>query len=430
MSLRRLLAREASRLVTSERLNVLRRRVAEGRRRLRRKRHEIDYFHDIRDPYSLLAAMALPALAARRGVSIRPHLVPPPPDWAAPERAMLDAYARKDAASLAAHLGLAVPDLSAPMDEAAARAGEWRLLQAMADGSFIASAAALTAEAWRGEVPPGSGDSTAAVAAGAALREKLGHYLGATFHYAGEWYWGLDRLHYLEQRLETLGARRRDAGPAIQHPREALRLPTDCKGRLAGRRLELFLSFRSPYSYIVLPRAFALADHYGATLDLRFVLPMVTRGLPVPMAKRLYIVRDTAREARSEALPFGRIADPLGEPVARGLAILAFALRTDQAKARAFALSFLQGVFADGIDAGSEAGLRQLVERAGLDWSHARTAMADEGWRATAETNRQAMVDEGLWGVPSLRFGETATWGQDRLWLIEDAMIRAARGTA
>ncbi|MCW0181793.1 MAG: DsbA family protein [Zavarzinia sp.] len=429
MSLRRLLAREASRLVTSEHLNRLRRRIAESRRRLRHRHHEIDYFHDIRDPYSLLAAMALPALAARQGVLLRPHLVPPPPDWAAPERAMLDAYARKDAASLAAHLGLSVPDLSAPMDEAAARAGERRLLRAIEDGSFASSAAAITADAWQGETPAGGSDATAALAAGAALRERLGHYLGATFHYAGEWYWGLDRLHYLEHRLEDLGARRRDGGPAILHPRDSLRLPARCRGRLTGQRLDLFLSFRSPYSYIVLPRVFALADHYGADLDLRFVLPMVTRGLPVPAAKRLYIVRDTAREARSEALPFGRIADPLGEPVARGLAILAFAIKTDAAKAQAFALSFLQGAFADGIDAGTEAGLRQMVDRAGLDWNEARAALTDEGWRATAEANRQAMVDAGLWGVPSLHFGRTATWGQDRLWLIEDAMIAAARDT-
>lgn len=429
MSLRRLLAREASRLVTSQGLNALRRSLVEGRRRLKRGPHEIDYFHDIRDPYSLLAAMALPALAARRGVALRPHLVPPPPDWAAPERAMLEAYARKDAASLAAHLGLTIPDLSAPMDEAAARAGERRLKQAIDDGTLVEMAASITADAWRGALPSGGTDAARVLAAGAALRERLGHYLGATFHYAGEWYWGLDRLHYLEQRLEDLGARRRDGGPEILHPRDSLRLPARYRGRLNGQRLELFLSFRSPYSYIVLPRAFALADHYGAELDLRFVLPMVTRGLPVPRAKRLYIVRDTAREARSEALPFGRIADPLGEPVARGLAILAFAIKTDAAKARAFALSFLQGAFADGIDAGTEAGLRRMVERAGLDWNEARAALTDEGWRATAEANRQAMVDAGLWGVPSLRFGRTATWGQDRLWLIEDAMIAAARDT-
>lgn len=197
---------------------------------------------------------------------------------------------------------------------------------------------------------------------------------------------------------------------------------------LQGRELDLFFSFRSPYSYIVLPRVFALADHYGARLNLRFILPMVMRGLPVPLSKRLYIVRDTKREATAEGLPFGRIADPLGRPVERGLAILHHALQQDEARGRAFALSFLQGVFAEGIEAGDDRGLGLLAERAGLDGPAALAAIADDGWRAVAEANRQAMVGLGLWGVPSLRFGESFTWGQDRLWLIEDAMIAAAQG--
>ena len=50
--------------------------------------------------------------------------------------------------------------------------------------------------------------------AGNQLRAKLGHYLGAMFHYGGEWYWGVDRLEHLERRLESLGARRAGASPA------------------------------------------------------------------------------------------------------------------------------------------------------------------------------------------------------------------------
>ena len=37
--------------------------------------------------------------------------------------------------------------------------------------------------------------------AGRREREALGHYLGGTLYYAGEWYWGIDRLPYLEERL-------------------------------------------------------------------------------------------------------------------------------------------------------------------------------------------------------------------------------------
>ena len=32
------------------------------------------------------------------------------------------------------------------------------------------------------------------------------------------------------------------------------------------------------------------------------------------------------------------------------------------------------------------------------------------------------MMDLGIWGVPSFRVGDVSTWGQDRLWLIEDKL--------
>lgn len=53
----------------------------------------------------------------------------------------------------------------------------------------------------------------------AALRRELGHYLGATFYFEGEWYWGLDRLHYLETRLRGMGLARGGAeGPLLAPP--------------------------------------------------------------------------------------------------------------------------------------------------------------------------------------------------------------------
>ena len=47
----------------------------------------------------------------------------------------------------------------------------------------------------------------------------------------------------------------------------------------------------------------------------------------------------------------------------------------------------------------------------------------NDDWRAEAEANRSEMLDLGLWGVPSLRVGDDAVWGQDRIWAV-DAMLR------
>ena len=185
-----------------------------------------------------------------------------------------------------------------------------------------------------------------------------------------------------------------------------------------GRILHAFISFRSPYSYICLPRAKQLAEHYGAQLRLRFVMPMVMRGLPVPRAKSWYITGDTKREAERVGMRFGTIIDPVGLGVERGLAVLNHAI--EAGKGYDFALSFTQGAFADGIDATTDAGLLKMAKRAGLGQETVTAALADEGWRKVAEDNRAEMFGTGLWGVPAFRVDDgPARWGQDRLWVIE-----------
>ena len=159
-------------------------------------------------------------------------------------------------------------------------------------------------------------------------------------------------------------------------------------------------------------------------MKLRFVLPMVMRGLPVPAAKRNYIILDAAREARRAGVPFGRVADPVGRPVERGYSLLPWAI--EQGRGYEYCLAFMRGVWSQGIDAGSDGGMRRIVEATGLSWQSARSLIGDDAWRAQAEANRVELTSLGLWGVPGFRFNDVSAWGQDRLWVIEDA-IRATR---
>ena len=92
-------------VLTSPRTRAARRWLAERRRRLRSEPHRVRYFHQIDDPYGQLAAQALAPLLARYDVELAPVLVGPPPDAAAPERAKLEAIARRDAADLAPGYG-------------------------------------------------------------------------------------------------------------------------------------------------------------------------------------------------------------------------------------------------------------------------------------------------------------------------------------
>jgi 2-hydroxychromene-2-carboxylate isomerase len=171
-------------------------------------------------------------------------------------------------------------------------------------------------------------------------------------------------------------------------------------------------------------KVFHWARKSGIEVKLRYVLPMAMRGLPVPAEKRRYISLDAAREAFVQGVPFGCLNDPLGKPTERGLALMPFAEMHNAAEA--YVMSFMQGVWSEGLDAGTDKHLKMIVERAGLNWTAAKDILNsksnDTHWRAIAEQNRQALFSLGLWGVPSFKFENTAAWGQDRFWVIEKAL--------
>jgi 2-hydroxychromene-2-carboxylate isomerase len=437
MSLRASIQPRVTGLLTSPATRDFRRRLSEGLRKLTGRRHVVHYFHQVDDPYSHLAAQMLEPLLERYDIDLDVHLVGPPPDSAAPERERLIAYSRVDAERLAEARGLAYRDPGAQPALELVAAATRALATATSPRSFASLAPRAGEALWDGDaealealeidqyVDPGF-DTAPTLARGNAMREKLGHYLGAIFHYAGESYWGVDRLGYLEARLASVGALRKAGAPQLAPRLEVRRDVIDASA--AGLTLEAFVSLRSPYSYISIPRTVELCERTGVALKLRPVLPMVMRGLQVPASKRMYITLDTKREAESVGLPFGRICDPVGKPVERGFSLYGYA--KEKGRAAEYLLSFCRAAFAEGIDCGTDQGMRHVVAGANLEWEEASRNFDQEGWRAELEENRQAMLSLGLWGVPSYRLlgpGEDdgfCTWGQDRLWLVENEIRR------
>ena len=107
-------------------------------------------------------------------------------------------------------------------------------------------------------------------------------------YYAGEWYWGLDRLHHLERRLQDLGSGRPGTRGMLFAPDADLDTAVALD---APPAIDFFLSLRSPYTAIAVPRVFRLAALTGAEVRLRYVLPMAMRGLPVPPHQVFRVIR-------------------------------------------------------------------------------------------------------------------------------------------
>jgi len=418
-----------SRVVSTKRLEK-KRIKAEKHRQANNQPHVVEYFHQVDDGYSHLAAQALGALTERYNIDLQCHLVSGPIGENAPEPDLLIDLSRYDASKIAPHYGLVFPQ---NRDAPSAKLLEMTksILAGFSSQDFVTHTATVGNALWSGSetvlqaLAEQFGSTTdsevkAKHDLGNARRGSLKHYSGAMFYYEGEWYWGVDRLYHLEQRLHALGADRNPDTPKIMPKQEVNVGKLRDNGSLT---LELFGSVRSPYTAIVFERVLALAETTGVTLNVRPILPMVMRGVSATREKGIYIFTDAAREARASNVPYGDFYDPIGEPARRCYSLYPWAC--SQGKGNALLSSFLSAAFAQGINTNNDRGLRQVVENAGLDWASAKQIVGQDGWQEILEDNRLAMYDSGLWGAPSFRLLDAdknvvlALWGQDRLWLFE-----------
>jgi 2-hydroxychromene-2-carboxylate isomerase len=385
----------------------------------------LELYYEPGDPHSHLCAQLLPDLQRRLDVRVDVRLVGESAADDYPERERQRAYAILDATRIAPARGLSFP-AGAQVPDPASRAAAASVLAAVGDASaFAARASELAVQLFAGRTIEGSADRRVAelLAGNAARRARLGHYLPAVWHYDGDLFWGVDRLHHLEARLRSRGVLKGAEPLSILHP-ESAELPR-ITGALAA--LEFFYSFRSPYSFLALLQMQEFHARWPAGVRVRPVMPMAMRAITVPRSKRMYTLRDVKREAALRGIPFGRVADPLGDGARRLMQVFQLAATTQQQLD--YLVSAGRAVWSEGIDVAGDEGLAFVCQRAGISWGDARALIADGRPIDYAEENRIDLLGAGLWGVPCYRVGEHfAAWGQDRFWMLPELLARAGSG--
>lgn len=262
-------------------------------RRVQGQSAKIELFYRCGDPQAHLLLLLTRTLGPAYGVDIDVRLLPGNDNEQDLLAAQQQRWRLHDATQFAAALELPVPNRAEPRMRAgceAAMAYSWRRQRSLDELCDLSTAY------WNGESAVWSGSLSRLKSTdhahqrilfrdNLAYLESLGHYDANAIYYDGVFYRGVERLRHLTLRLRR--ARPEDGNAALRanlserldaiesHSRNLVLEKTDTSD---DAPMTLFFSFRSPYSWVALPRVLAMADAANRAIRFRPVRPMVEIG--------------------------------------------------------------------------------------------------------------------------------------------------------
>ena len=205
---------------------------------------------------------------------------------------------------------------------------------------------------------------------------------------------------------------------------------------MAALPVDVFWSFRSPYSYLATPRLVRLAAEYEVDVRVRIVLPLAVR-IPGFFATvnplwPPYLLRDTMRVAEYEGIPYGW---PRPDPIVQDYATRAVAaeqpyihrlsrlgvVAAERGRGLPFVAEVSRVVWGGDVENWHEGThLAGAAARAGLDLAELDAVAARESARldGVIADNQRALEAAGHWGVPTMVFEGEPFFGQDRIELL------------
>ena len=186
------------------------------------------------------------------------------------------------------------------------------------------------------------------------------------------------------------------------------------------RAIDFWFDFSSPYSYIANEWVDALAARHGRHVKRHAILLGATfqaAELKPPVAhplKREYSLRDFARSARFEGLPYQ--APPVFPIPTQNAARLFWWLHETRGEvaAAAWATAGLRAVFVRGVPLHEPAALRALAVEQGLDDDEAERVWNDTVWKARLKRVNDEAIAAGVFGAPFFVIDGEPFWGNDR----------------
>lgn len=410
---------------------VLRKRKEKEEKRKKENRpHQVFYFHELKDPYSHITSQLLYKFQKEYSVELIPLVVNQPPVETVHEPSLYRKYCLKDAIRVAPYYEIEFPSQELPNERIVTTAQ--RILCGLKNQEFVSKISEINSLVWSGNEKaldklinretPSEEDTLIKISNNEMKRDEVEAYMGSTFSYEGELYWGIDRLDHLENRLKDMGLKKdKNTNLVVKRKKTDISIiPED-----SNIKLEFYPSLNSPYTSISLERVKQLQSKYPIEVITKPVLPMLMRNMTIPKYKAKYIFKDTAREAKKYGVPFGNVISPLGNPAERAYSL--FPWIDEKGLGFQYICRLMISSFRKAEDIGSNSYLKALIEDLGLEWKEAQDHLDTDSWKGVLEKNRLTMYEGDSWGVPSFRLVDEyetfTTWGQDRIWLVEEEII-------
>lgn len=206
--------------------------------------------------------------------------------------------------------------------------------------------------------------------------------------------------------------------------------------------IDVFWSFRSPYSYLATPDLLRLREDFDLEVHLRPVLPIAVRTKETlftgDQRRVRYLMLDMVRRAQFLGMAF---AAPSPDPIVQDMATFEVAdeqphiyrltglgveaARRGRGLEFAFHISHLIWGGERGWNEGAK--LANATEKAGLDLADMEVAIATNDPMPVIEANHAALDASGHWGVPTMVFEGEPFFGQDRIdtlrWRLEKSDV-------
>ncbi|MBK6851877.1 MAG: 2-hydroxychromene-2-carboxylate isomerase [Burkholderiales bacterium] len=181
--------------------------------------------------------------------------------------------------------------------------------------------------------------------------------------------------------------------------------------------IDFWFDFSSPYSYIASEWIDALAARHGRSVRWHSILLGATfqaAELRSPVAyplKRDYVLRDFARSARFEGVPY---LQPTRFPIAsHNAARLFYELASrDIEHAKQWARCGLRAYFTRGVDLSDTAALTELATAFGIE--RPESIWSDQRWKDALRVENDAAIAAGVFGAPFFSVDGEPFWGNDR----------------